>query len=170
MRNGPRILDSRRLPFSLPTRGTQSEVFISPDPSDGEPEPAPPFEPGVTDPHAGDPESSPGVFDLERDTDGDGVPDFEYSDNDNDGLIDVYEVQLETNPQVADTDGDGLPDGDEVAGPTDPKNDESDGDGWTDGAEEASNTNPLDPRHFPGMGPGRWSEKPAPQESRPGNH
>ena len=66
---------------------------------------------------------------MERDTDGDGVPDFEYSDNDNDGLIDVYEVQPKTNPQVADTDGDGLPDGDEVAGPTDPKNDDSDGDG-----------------------------------------
>jgi len=92
------------------------------------------------------------------DSDGDGLPDeFELAhtdppsatglnpgdDLDNDGLTNLQEYQLGTNPLLADTDGDGLNDGDEVAGagsrpPTDPLNPDTDGDGLSDLAE--SNT------------------------------
>jgi len=89
------------------------------------------------------------------DTDGDGVPDFEDSDDDNDGLTDEYEEQVsETNPTRADSDGDGATDSEELlgtgidpetgdpTGTTDPNNDDSDGDGFTDKFEKEHDSDP----------------------------
>ena len=96
------------------------------------------------------------------DTDGDGVPDAKDSDDDNDGLTDVYEENTShTNPKLPDSDGDGTPDGDELVGrginpltgrpegATDPKNDDSDGDGFTDTFENKNKSDPNDPRITP---------------------
>jgi hypothetical protein len=95
-----------------------------------------------------------------KDTDGDGVPNAEDSDDDNDGLTDKFEAQLGTNPQVADSDGDGISDSDEVSGPafdpetgmpvnTDPNNDDGDNDGWTDGEEIKRGSDPHNPDSTP---------------------
>lgn len=105
--------------------------------------------------------------DPTTDTDGDGVPDVNDSDDDNDGLTDVYEQnESETNPSLPDSDGDGTPDGEELVGhgvdhrtgqpkgATDPKNDDSDGDGFTDTFENKQKSDPNDPRVTP-VGPGR---------------
>ncbi|MCR1781552.1 hypothetical protein KVF89_03315 [Nocardioides carbamazepini] len=90
------------------------------------------------------------------DTDGDGIPDSEESENgtdpnnpdtDGDGLTDGAEQTAGTDPNKADTDGDGLRDGQEVNGPTgcvtvtgaasntNPLKPDTDGDGLTDGRE-----------------------------------
>jgi hypothetical protein len=89
------------------------------------------------------------------DSDSDGLPDLyelEHTDPssatamnagddlDNDGLTNLEEYNLGTDPNLADTDGDGLLDGDEVSGagsrgPTDPLEPDSDGDGLSDGVE-----------------------------------
>ena len=50
------------------------------------------------------------------DADGDGTPNSSDTDDDNDGLTDVQEGTLGTNPLLADTDGDGFNDGAEVNG------------------------------------------------------
>jgi len=50
------------------------------------------------------------------DSDGDGTPDATDPDDDNDGLTDVQEGTLGTNPLLADTDGDGYNDASEVNG------------------------------------------------------
>jgi hypothetical protein len=64
-------------------------------------------------------------------------------DSDGDGLTDVREDELGTDPLKPDTDGDGLDDGTEVnVTGTDPLNPDTDGDGLTDGAEVAMGTNP----------------------------
>lgn len=93
----------------------------------------------------------------ELDTDGDGVPDVVElqigtdpmnPDTDGDGLTDGQELyEYNTDPLVADTDGDGLSDGDEVlVYGTDPLNPDTDGDGLSDGDEILHyRTNPLDP-------------------------
>jgi|GEM_PF-3497654 len=47
------------------------------------------------------------------DLDGDGIPDDQDPDDDNDGLSDVDEISLGTDPRNPDTDGDGLNDGDD---------------------------------------------------------
>jgi len=75
------------------------------------------------------------------DTDGDGMDDIwellngldpadpldGMIDSDGDGLLNIGEYRLQTNPQVADTDGDG----------------------WTDGQEVAAGSDPTDPTSYP---------------------
>ena len=96
---------------------------------------------------------------LPQDTDGDGMPDdYEIAngfnpldpsdagqDADHDGLTNLQEYQLGTNPHNADTDGDGVPDGQEVKMGTNPLDPDTDHDGLTDGQELALGTNPLNP-------------------------
>jgi hypothetical protein len=64
-------------------------------------------------------------------------------DTDEDGLTDIEEEELGTDPEKADTDGDGLDDPDELDLGTDPLVADTDGDGWTDGEEVDAETNPL---------------------------
>lgn len=64
-------------------------------------------------------------------------------DSDGDGLSDIEEISLGTDPENADSDGDGLNDADELRVGTDPLSYDSDGDGIGDGAEITAGTNPL---------------------------
>lgn len=57
------------------------------------------------------------------------------SDRDGDGLTQLEEEQLGTDPREADTDGDGLDDGAEVELGSDPLDPDTDGDGLSDGDE-----------------------------------
>ena len=67
-------------------------------------------------------------------------------DTDKDGLTDVREAQLKTNPNNPDTDKDGLTDGSEVTiWKTDPLNPDTDGDTYPDGQELLNNFNPNGP-------------------------
>jgi hypothetical protein len=66
-------------------------------------------------------------------------------DPDRDGLTNLQEFQLGTDPNNPDTDGDGLSDGDEVNKyHTSPLLADTDGDGIPDGVEIQTGTNPLD--------------------------
>lgn len=69
----------------------------------------------------------------------------ELSDSDGDGLTDIEEQTLGTDPNNADSDNDGISDGDEVRGGTDPRNPDSDGDGISDGEELTNGTDPTTP-------------------------
>ncbi len=96
---------------------------------------------------------------LPNSTVGDGIPDswkIQYgfsvtdpgvagADPDNDGLTNLQEYQLGTNPVNPDTDGDGIPDGQEVKIGTNPLKPDTDGDGLPDGQELLLGTNPLNP-------------------------
>ena len=67
-------------------------------------------------------------------------------DSDGDGLSNLQESQLGTNPNVPDTDGDALLDGAEVMRfGTDPLNPDTDGDGLSDGDEIRLSTFPTNP-------------------------
>ena len=67
-------------------------------------------------------------------------------DSDGDGLSNLQEAQLGTNPNVPDTDGDALLDGAEVMRfGTDPLNPDTDGDGLSDGDEIRLSTFPTNP-------------------------
>ena len=59
------------------------------------------------------------------DTDGDGTGNNADTDDDDDGLTDIEEISLGTNPLLADTDGDGFDDGAEIIAGTDPLNNSS---------------------------------------------
>jgi hypothetical protein len=59
------------------------------------------------------------------------------SDTDRDGLKNLQEFQLGTDPREDDTDGDGLHDGDEVSVGDDPTDPDTDGDNVKDGAEHS---------------------------------
>lgn len=71
-------------------------------------------------------------------------------DTDGDGLVDVTEQKLRTDPANADTDGDGLSDGDEeiLAGSSALAVD-TDGDGFDDGLEVAAGSDPSAAASFP---------------------
>ena len=70
-------------------------------------------------------------------------------DPDRDGLTNLQEFQLGTNPINPDTDGDGLNDGDEVNKyHTNPLLADTDGDLIPDGVEITTGTNPLDPKSY----------------------
>lgn len=112
------------------------------------------------DPYSGQDSDGDGINDsLEgradnRDTDGDGTPDYLDNDSDNDGISDA--IERGTGPTPVDTDGDGAPDyldpdsdndglGDalETFYGTDPLKADTDGDGTTDLVEvEACNADP----------------------------
>ncbi len=100
------------------------------------------------------------------DSDGDGLSNLQEfrlgtdphkADTDGDGLTDRQEQLLGTNPLAADTDGDGLLDGAEVNGVirTNPRSSDSDRDGSSDLKEVIAGTNPAFPetnaaaRHIP---------------------
>ncbi|HLU49210.1 MAG TPA: hypothetical protein VK116_14035, partial [Planctomycetota bacterium] len=90
---------------------------------------------------------------LDRDLDGDGIPDSRDSDRDGDGLLDVEELfggadGLVSDPTLVDTDGDGIADGEEARPGddgfiTDPSLPDSDGDGLDDPYEIARGTDPT---------------------------
>ncbi len=64
-------------------------------------------------------------------------------DSDSDGIPDVQESVLGTNPNLADSDQDGVSDKDEIEDGTAPDNADTDGDGLSDGEEITKGTNPL---------------------------
>mgnify|MGYP003320109576 FL=1 len=93
--------------------------------------------------------------DPSKDSDNDGLTDVEEkkigtdpfdSDTDNDGLDDGEEVNTEpyTDPLKKDTDNDGLTDVEESEIGTDPNSEDSDNDGLTDVDEIENGTDPLD--------------------------
>ena len=66
------------------------------------------------------------------------------ADTDDDGVSNLDETELETDPQIQDTDDDGLTDGEEVnTYLTDPLLEDTDGDGLTDGFEVRYGLDPL---------------------------
>ena len=72
-------------------------------------------------------------------------PTLPFEDPDRDGLTNLQEFQVGTNPNNPDTDGDGLSDGDEVnVYQTNPLLADTDGDGIPDGVEIRTATNPND--------------------------
>ena len=89
--------------------------------------------------------------DAELDQDNDGLSnvaeiqlgsDPEEQDTDNDEILDGDEVINQTSPILADTDGDSLNDGQEISIGTNPLISDTDGDGITDGVEFENGSNP----------------------------
>src|SRR3954454_14786033 len=64
-------------------------------------------------------------------------------DRDKDGLTNLREYKLGTDPREADSDGDSLKDGDEVRAHTNPLDEDTDGDGLDDASEDDYGTNSL---------------------------
>lgn len=95
---------------------------------------------------------------LSTDTDADGVADGD-EDADADGLTNLEEVRLGTDPMSPDTDLDGLPDGDEVRLGTDPLVPDTDGDGALDGWEVERGYDPLVMQETFAAGESRASER-----------
>ena len=89
---------------------------------------------------------------LSKDTDGD-------EDADADGLTNLEEVRLGTDPVSPDTDLDGLPDGDELHLGTDPLVPDTDGDGALDGWEADRGYDPLNPQGSFAAGETRATDK-----------
>ena len=78
-----------------------------------------------------------------NDTDKNGINDAD-EDYDNDGLCNLKEQEIGTNPAFYDTDHDSVSDYDEIElYHTDPSKDDSDGDGVVDGIEIANGSDPL---------------------------
>ena len=103
---------------------------------------------------------NPSVADAGADPDGDGLSNLkEYQvhtnpcsqDSDGDNLTDGQEVNVTlTDPASNDTDGDGLGDGEEInTTHTNPLVADTDGDGWSDGVEHHEGTDPNNPASFP---------------------
>lgn len=94
------------------------------------------------------------------DTDGDGTPDNVDSDDDNDQMPDDWEIQygllpLDDSDATADKDLDGLTNLQEYTLGTNPTNEDSDGDGFTDKEEVDAGTSPTDGNDIPRRG-GAW--------------
>jgi len=81
---------------------------------------------------------------IKNDTDDNGITDAE-EDSDNDGLNNLKEFQIGTEPLTPDSDFDELNDGEELEKGTDPLNEDSDNDGVVDGLEEELGFDPLNP-------------------------
>ena len=81
---------------------------------------------------------------LKRDSVGKGYCDAEY-DFDSDGLTNIEEILIGSNPYKEDTDEDGLTDADERSCGTDPNDSDTDDDGMVDGAEAKYNMDPTNP-------------------------
>jgi len=114
----------------------------------------------------------PYVIQSQEDTDHDGLPDswelqyfgtLDYGPNDdpdNDGLTNLEEYNLSTNPANQDTDGDGLPDGWEHQYGLDPNdatgnngaNGDPDNDGYTNLQEYQGGSDPTDENSTPATG------------------
>lgn len=77
---------------------------------------------------------------------------IEDADDDNDGLLDVTELELGTGPLRSDSDSDGVADGAEVDSGLDPLSADSDGDGFSDGKELSSGSDPADSGSVPATG------------------
>ncbi|MBD3386629.1 DUF11 domain-containing protein [candidate division KSB1 bacterium] len=107
-----------------------------------------------------------GAFDIRfgplmaiADTDGDGVPNSEDSDDDNDGMKDDFELENGYNPLIADENNNGIPDGEDDTDndglknyeeqdlSSNPRKQDTDGDGVIDGRELELR---LDPIRFDG--------------------
>ena len=97
------------------------------------------------------------------DTDNDGAGDVCDSDDDNDGLSDVFEISIGTNPLLTDTDGDTLSDFYEVnfdgnaaaytpGADLNPLAVDTDGDNFNDNIELTAGSNPLDANSTPADG------------------
>jgi hypothetical protein len=115
-----------------------------------------------------DPNFDPGTWDSDSDCDGDGLLNIEEdalgtdpgsSDTDGDGLDDAAELNTYgTNPTRADTDSDGLSDAAEIGTHgTDPNMADTDGDGVSDGLEVIYGTDPLDAASAPGLPLAGWA-------------
>ena len=74
---------------------------------------------------------------------------IEDADDDNDGLSDLAESELGTDPIRSDSDQDGVTDGAEVDRGLNPLSSDSDGDGFSDGEELSSGSNPADSGSVP---------------------
>jgi hypothetical protein len=103
---------------------------------------------------------------LDPDQDNDGLPDgvevricgtptcaTPFADSDGDGITNLDEVQLGTDPMRRDSDGDGIDDAVEVTGTTDPLDPDSDDDGFADGFETLRGSSPTDPASRPTVPP-----------------
>ena len=77
------------------------------------------------------------------------MPNSADPDDDNDGVSDLDEIGIGTDPLNSDSDGDGLNDGQEVSAGTDPFDPDTDGDSVPDGQEVELGLNPLDPADCP---------------------
>ena len=90
-------------------------------------------------------------------------------DPDHDGLRNLREYRLRTNPRRKDTDGDGLRDGAEVRRyHTNPRRKDTDGDGYSDRVEVLAGTNPRKRNKHPSGNPP--PSKPAPGLRPTGNN
>jgi len=88
------------------------------------------------------------VLPVDRDTDGNGVPDSMDPDDDGDGMPDTWEIKYGLDPKDPldaheDLDGDGLSNLEEYLYCTDPTNPDTDGDGWSDYDEIKMGSSPT---------------------------
>lgn len=138
-------------PTSTPSPSPSPTATPSPTPSPTPlptqtptPSPTPTATPKPTMTPTPRPSPTPTVPTSARDTDGDGLSDVQEAklgtdpkskDTDQDGIADGQEVAMGLNPLNLDTDGDTLYDGGELVYGTNPKKPDTDGDGLSDGQE-----------------------------------